>query len=178
MWRGKTGKIYLFPCTPPSSYVHCLEHVDEVMRDKWTDVPEETAHLFGGRLEGKVLGISTVSCCCFSFVLVRLGSSLIRVTLGWSHDVSWYFLYCVMIVAVFENVGVISSRANQKIQAAFMCTLWKIQNAKMSGFICITHLWISFFYHFSFRMRVFLIPRRVSHAKFLPPQAPSLKLVC
>lgn len=59
------------------------------------------AHLFGGRFKER----SAASCCSFFSALFRLDSEL-----GSSHDESWCYLHCVLIVAVQDNMGVISGR--------------------------------------------------------------------
>lgn len=39
--------------------------------------------------------------------------------MGSSHDESWCYLHCVLIVAMQENVGVVSGRANKRIEMRF-----------------------------------------------------------
>lgn len=55
-----------------------------------------------GESKEKFWGISAASCCSFfSF----LGSCLIGVAFGRSHDVSWCSLCCAMADEMYENVG-------------------------------------------------------------------------
>lgn len=79
------------------------------MREKWTDVWWE-AFLKERFWESEQLPLVLFYSFC---ALSEL-----------SHDVSWYFLYCELITG-HKNVGVISSRADQKFRVAFMCAHWK-----------------------------------------------------
>lgn len=98
------GEMSLHACTH-SSCVPCVKRSGQML---WA------AHLFGGRFKGKVQGTSAASCCSFLSALFRLDSEL-----GSSHDESWCYLHYVLIVAMQENVGVTSGRANKRILMRF-----------------------------------------------------------
>lgn len=117
-----------------------------------------------------------------SFLLVffiRSVSSGLRAAFGWSHDVSWYFLYCVSLLLQYMRMWVLCQAGQIRRFKWGSCRHEITDNvAKMRLRVvpqCPATLCI--FYHSSLRMRVCMVLSWVSHAVFLSQTSSTTQIV-